>query len=385
MAISSWFRPLRSAARAASSRRPANRRPTLEALEDRCVPTTLTVTSADDNMAERGTLRYAVANAVSGDTILIAADLKNTPIVLTQGELLLNQSVTIQGVGNVPETVSGGGNSRLFEVAAGATVALENLTLTGGNGVAGNPGGTTYWDRNGGAVLNFGTLTASGCTFVDNTVFDGGGSGGAAFNLGTLILDGCTVYRNSAYFAGGGLDNNVNAAALTINNSTVADNFALIFGGGVLNQGTLTVSGSTFSGNSNNPNNGPFTGGGGAIFSTNFESATGVVTLSDCVFSGNDASDGAAVLFDGATLTATACTFTGTTAVYTGGAIEVGGAGGAVTVSGSTFTGNSAGVAGGAVWNAGVGTLTVSGSTFAANTPDNIFGPYTDGGGNTFF
>src|SRR6266852_1446206 len=142
MSFSSWFRPLRSLSsspRAASSRRPAKRKLRLEALEDRCVPSTFAVTNADDNVAEMHTLRWAVANAASGDTILVTAAVKDTPIVLTQGELLLTQSVTIEGVSNVDETVSGGGTSRIFEVAAGATVTIENLTLTGGNGVANNP------------------------------------------------------------------------------------------------------------------------------------------------------------------------------------------------------------------------------------------------------
>ena len=40
---------------------------------------------------------------------------------------------------------------------------------------------------------------------------------------------------------------------------------------------------------------------------------------------------------------------------------------------------------GGGIYNAGTAAaLTVSGSTFSGNSPDAIFGPYTDGGGNTF-
>src|SRR5438876_662020 len=104
--------------------------PRLEALEDRCVPSTLAVTRSNDDVTQRGTLRYAVAHAESGDTILLAADVKDTPIVLTQGELLLNQDVTIRGAGEVSETISGGGASRVFEVAAGAHVSLLNLTIS---------------------------------------------------------------------------------------------------------------------------------------------------------------------------------------------------------------------------------------------------------------
>jgi hypothetical protein len=53
----------------------------------------------------------------------------------------------------------------------------------------------------------------------------------------------------------------------------------------------------------------------------------------------------------------------------------------ATTVSGCTVTGN-VGSQGGGIYNAG--SLTVSNSFFTSNTPDNIYGTYTDGGGNTF-
>ena len=60
---------------------------------------------------------------------------------------------------------------------------------------------------------------------------------------------------------------------------------------------------------------------------------------------------------------------------------------GTLTVSNSTLSGNSALDGGAGIFN--VGTLTVSNSTFILNfdysgTEDNIYGPYTDGGGNTF-
>ena len=55
-----------------------------------------------------------------------------------------------------------------------------------------------------------------------------------------------------------------------------------------------------------------------------------------------------------------------------------------MTVSVCTLSGNYA-YSGGGIYNAGTaGALTVLNSIFSSNTPDNINGPYTDGGGNTF-
>src|SRR5215467_14168437 len=92
---------LRIAGSARTNRSPAHRRhayrPRLEMLEDRCVPSTLTVTSSADNLNQNHTLRYAVAHAQSGDIILLTAAVK-APIVLTQGELVLSKNVTIESV-----------------------------------------------------------------------------------------------------------------------------------------------------------------------------------------------------------------------------------------------------------------------------------------------
>src|SRR5215468_10729264 len=93
----------------------------LEALEDRCVPSTLPVTSAVDDVNVQGTLRYDVAHAQSGDTILLTGAVKGG-IVLNQGELVLNQNVTITTAGDQQIMISGGGNSRVFEVAADTNV-----------------------------------------------------------------------------------------------------------------------------------------------------------------------------------------------------------------------------------------------------------------------
>src|SRR5204863_4268000 len=78
-----------------SSRRRTGSRTQLEALENRWLFSTLTVTSANDSGA--GSLRDAIAAAQSGDTIAFDAGLAGQAISLTGGELAINKSLTIHG------------------------------------------------------------------------------------------------------------------------------------------------------------------------------------------------------------------------------------------------------------------------------------------------
>src|SRR5262249_2116563 len=119
-------------------------RPCLECLEERCVPSTVRVNHdfnvhvAADTTNAHGTLAWAVANAQNGDTILLTADVVKTGITLTGSELILTQqNLTIETeAGDPPVTISGGNLSRVFEVAGGAQVTLDDVIITGGNGLA---------------------------------------------------------------------------------------------------------------------------------------------------------------------------------------------------------------------------------------------------------
>ncbi len=193
--------------------------PRLEALEDRCLPSTLYVTSPLDN-GTKGTLRYDIAHAQSGDTIVMSPNL-TTPIVLTQGELLLKKNLTIEGQANQPEMISGNNSSRVFEVAARTNVTLLYLSLTDGNGLA-NSADTSSSAGDGGAILNAGTLTVNSSTLSGNSINHSQGGGGGIFNNGgTVSVSNSTLSGNSA----------------------IGDNAS---GGAVYNShGTLTVSYST--------------------------------------------------------------------------------------------------------------------------------------------
>ena len=120
----------------------------------------------------------------SGDTIAFARGLHGT-ITLTSGELLVADSVTINGPGANQLSVSGNNASRVFEVAAGQNVTISGLTITHGSA-----------PDQGGGILNDGSnLTLSGVDLSQNVAFESGTSG--AQGGGLQSLDGTLTITNS--------------------------------------------------------------------------------------------------------------------------------------------------------------------------------------------
>ncbi len=232
-----------------------NFRPTLQALEDRWLPSTLTVLNNLDTGA--GSLRAAIAAAPSGDTIVFAPSLIGQTITLTSGELLITHSLTIAGPGAGNLTISGNFASRVFEVGgnSGANVTLSGLTIR--NGVA-------HDGLGGGAIENWGVLTVSNCTLTGNSASQG--EGGAIANGGrTMTVSGCTLSGNSAAKGGAIVTHN----AVTVINCTISGNTAAQGGGISDDSGTLTVDHCIVSGNT-------ATSAGGGIYYT---SGYGTVTI----------------------------------------------------------------------------------------------------------
>jgi hypothetical protein len=281
MFFSSWLRNHNAKPRT-SRRANSTLRPELEVLEDRCVPSTLKVTTIADSGP--GSLRFEIAVARSKDTIVFDKQLDGKTIMLTRGELDITKRLTIQGPGAGLLTIRGGADgvdqvagSRVFAVEPNANVTLSGLKITGGDGRV-LAGEFSPDDNEGGGILNLGTLTVSGCAVSGNYCNAGFDCyGGGIYNAGTLTVSNSTVSGN----------------LFTTINVVLGPPFPTIEGGGVYNVGTLTVSNTTLSGNSAQN--------------------------------------------------------------------------------------------GGGIYNAGTAAeLTVISTYFTNNSPDNIYGPYTDGGGNTF-
>ena len=141
MWFSSWLRH-RTVSR---KHRPANRfRPTLEVLEDRCVPATFTVNTTADVLGHSNgmlSLRQAVidANASPGaDTIVLPAGhytLTRAGInedAAVTGDLDITGTLNIKGAAVGSTVVDAHGLDRVFHVLRGADVSLSGLTIEGG-------------------------------------------------------------------------------------------------------------------------------------------------------------------------------------------------------------------------------------------------------------
>jgi hypothetical protein len=346
-----------------TSRRPRVRRRTpqvrlgLEVLEDRSVPSVVTVTSASDDPTDTGSLRYALNNATSGEIIDFAAGVRTIDLSST---LNIGVDVAItndRGAG--PVTIDGGGQFTVFTIlASSVTASLSGLTIAdgketssfGGGGIA-NDGTLTVSDsafinnvsissNSGGGIANYGTLTVSNCTFSGNSTFsssaggNGIGGGGIA-NYGALTVSNSTFSGNSSAtnsgggaipgFSGGGAI--LNGGALAVSNSTFANNSASTgnYGGGILNYGTgeLLVSNSTFFDNSAS---GAYEGGGGIGGSGGGIANDGVLTVSNSTFSGNFADGRGGGIFNYGTFSNASASFSHQSRLV---------------VSNSTFSGNS--------------------------------------------
>jgi hypothetical protein len=329
MTFISPMHALKNSRRNSQRRRPAWPAPVLESLEDRALPSTLTVTSAADD-GSSGTLRAVLAAAHNGDTIVFSKKLDGQTITLTAGQLLDNVSVQINGPGSNQIGISGNSASRIFGVAAGVTTTISGLTLSHGSAT------------DGAGILNAGTLTLSKDVVTNNTAQginggglfgDGSGRGGGVENQAgaTLNVSNCTFSGNQANAAqagntgfpsyGGGIDNE--GGTLSVVQSILSGNQTLggpggapvsfynpythytynfptpggSGSGGAINNngGTLTVSGSTIKNNTaigGLPGANPGTGGtgqGGGIASD-----SGMITVSSCTVQNNSSIGGPA-------------------------------------------------------------------------------------------
>ena len=266
----------------------------------------ITVINSED--FGNGSLRQAVLDAQSGDTIEFDSSLSNQTITLNNG-LWINKSLTFDGANAPNLTISGGNESNIFwmgAVAENLELNVKNLTLA-----------DSYYDAEaGGAIYAQENSTID----VDNVDFIGNVSDGGAIHA----LEGSNITVNDSNFInndgasisdkeyGTGAISLFAYGELKVTDSHFEGNTG--FNGGAIHvtSSDLYVENSTFVGNDSTPGkdrNNYIPGAGGAIYAdaasvpndTRFygnlpehqnqsEAEGGVISVNNSRFEGNKAS-----------------------------------------------------------------------------------------------
>lgn len=343
---------------------------------------TLNVTNTNDSGA--GSLRQAIADAASGDTINFSLTYPATITVSTK--LSIYEEITINGPGAGSLEVRMTGEDSVFLInqssSANNTVTIKGLKISGGNA-----------PRGGGINLVSAGLHLENCRISGNRAAGGGGvavsTGGSLTVIDTEIV--LNQADKSTTGSGGGI-NVMDGCSLNMERVTISDNEASYNGGGIhlSCSGTVSISDSTIADNTANKY-------GGGIYFRRVE-GDGTLIMADCEISGNSAidNDGGGLWIDGPGLEMTGCLISenhgkgygggimsapeppaeatlqnctfieNTTTKYGGGGVRLKGTSLAV-FDDCLFQGNQA-VNGGGISAAGQITVTIKNSTFIANT-----------------
>jgi hypothetical protein len=249
----------------------------LEKLEERTLPSSYTAASVSALIAD-----INAANKAGGSNTITLTAPTTSPYVLTKvdnstdgptglpvisggGNKGAADNLTIVGNGDTVERESSGTpNFRLFDVASGGSLTLQNLTLQGG--LAQGSGAASE----GGAIYNQGTLVLSGVTVQNNTAVGTYGQNGSKQNPnGTAGAD--------AY--GGGI---WSSGALTCENGTLIENNTARGGNGGNAYTGILYGGGYFL----------FGGNGGNAFGGGVYIAGGTANLTGVTLSGDQALGG---------------------------------------------------------------------------------------------
>ena len=254
-------------------------------------PTNLIVTNLNDSGP--GSLRDAINNATTGDTITFAV---TGMITLTSSELLVDQDLTLVGPGASSLSISA--NPVLAQASRvihnSAHLTISGLTIRGGRAGAGFGGG----------ILNTGT----GNLVLTNTIITANAAqkGGGVYNSpgGTVQVINSAFSANQTELFDAGLDASgaglYNAGNVSIKNSTFNLNLVHDNGSALYNTASATVSNSTFSLNqeagagaiynesgSMQLNNTTITVNTGKKFASGLYAAGGSVILSNSILADN--------------------------------------------------------------------------------------------------
>jgi len=307
------------------------------------LPESITVANCNDSGP--GSLREAIANAVSGDLVDLS-NLNCSIITLSSGQIEIPQNdlyLKYSGEGGTPPIIEGNLSSRVFHHTGYGTLRLVGLTIR--EGKYDNTNFFQLIHANGGCIASSGNLyllgtTVTACVARDTRAADA--AGGGLYSAGTLTLSHSTVTGNTAtstarFGSGGGAFAH---AAIDVEYSTVSGNTAsglqdVNFGGGlcVINAGTATsrISHSTLEGNRSNR--------GAGLMISGIGNGGASITIENSTISGNTANDYAAALYIDGALTLTSSTIASNLSA-SGPGVEIADSAYAATFDSSIIAGN---------------------------------------------
>jgi len=216
--------------------------------------------------------------AIDAADVAVGRIIRVLDAVHTEAGIVVDKTIIIRGQGAERTVVQAHAEpdqaaDRVFLIAEGAAVAIEDLTIRHGSPVEDKRSGGGIWNRGtlvlsrcivsdnrancGGGILNDGgSLAMVDCTVRDNIADAQAppgfncGSGGGIKNVegGTLTLINSTLSGNHAEGKGGALHVSCKSTA-TLVNCTISDNYAVGRGGGIHFKGDVTLVHCTISGN----------------------------------------------------------------------------------------------------------------------------------------
>ncbi len=251
----------------------------------------------------------------------------------------------------------------------GLHISGEGMVTINGGAVSNNTAG-----QEGGGLWN----SAAGTLTIQNS-----GAGSALISANTALGDGTEQ-------GGGGIFND--GGAVIITGATIQNNVSTAEavgngGGGIFNDGSLTISGTTISGNTANANQDTTgLGNGGGILNSD----GGVLVMTGGSLSGNLAARaGGGIENAGGMVTLSSVTIGGTSiadgnvANINGGGLHSGG--GTVTITGGRVENNVANQEGGGLWAAGTLNVLSTNDVFATITGNTANGDDVEQGGGGVF
>jgi predicted outer membrane repeat protein len=262
-----------------------------------CGTTNIVVNTSDSGP---GSLREAIDSACPGGTIFFNIPTSDPgynsvtgvyTVTLTTAELLIDKSLTIQGLNANALIVTRSAavstpNFRIFnivtDVVSPRTISILGLTISGGNPTS------TANEAGGGLLIPVASgsqVTLDSVAVINNSAQAGGGI--YASGQGTLTIRNSLIANNTAVSlgpalgdGGGGIQNFAN---LTIANSTISGNSSLQVGGGITTHRPLSLTNVTITNNrSDTDDTGSTPCGGLCLFSQPNE-----VAINNTIVAGN--------------------------------------------------------------------------------------------------